>query len=275
MPPPQQPPGPYGPPQPPHPHGGQPYAAQHAHQQPYPGQPYPGQPGPPQPYPGQGAWGQFPTATQPRKNRIGMVIGIAAGAVLVLGAIVSVGTRAVSGSGFPEAQYRLIVPKTLVEGKYELTQDLSATEGKEALKGTSDSKVRNPEPVVGQYVSESPKEAGALAVSGMYGQFKDPADARRKMLSGAAESEGATLAVAARDVTPAGSDVTLSCQVLTLRRGGAESSFPMCAWADANTGATVGFVSEETARQQPGSVDLDKTARTTLQVRAEMRQPIG
>ncbi|MFD7781895.1 hypothetical protein ACFV4Q_02080 [Streptomyces nojiriensis] len=272
MPPPQQPPGPYGPPQPPDPFGGQPYAAQPAHpaqQQPYPGQPYP-----PQPYPGQGAWGQPPTGTPPRKNRIGMVIGIVAGAVLLLGAIGSVGAR-LSGSGFPEARYRLTVPKTLVDGKYELLHDRSATDGKEVLKGTYDSKIRDPKPAVGQYVSESPKESGALLVSGMYGQFKDAAGARKKMLRGAADSEDAFLAVPARDITPPGSDVTLSCQVLTVRKGGADSSLPMCAWADENTGATVGIVSEETAQQKAWSVDLAKTAATTLKVRTEMRQPIG
>ncbi|MFC6137943.1 hypothetical protein [Streptomyces spororaveus] len=284
-PPPQQPPGPYGPPQSAHPYGGQPYAAPHGqsaqppHQQPYQGQPYqgqpyPGQPYPGQPYPGQGAWGQYPTGTPPRKNRVGMVIGIVAGAVVAFGAVGAVGAR-VSGSGFPEAEYRLTVPKTLVDGKYQLVQDLSATEGKEALKGTSDSKIRNPKPVVGQYASESPQEAGALAVSGMYGQFKDPASARKKMLRGAAEADGATLAVAARDITPLGSDVTLSCQVVTVRRAGVDSSLPMCAWADGNTGATVAVVGEETAQQKPGSVDLTKTAETTLKVRAETRQPIG
>ncbi|MER6257513.1 hypothetical protein ABT224_39945 [Streptomyces sp. NPDC001584] len=279
MPQPPHPPGPYGSPQPPNPYGGQPYAAPPAHQQPYqgqpyPGQPYPGQPGPPQPYPGQGAWGQPPTGTPPRKNRIGMVIGIVAGAVLVLGALGAVAAR-VSGSGFPEARYRLTVPKTLVDGKYTLVQDHSATAGKEALEGTYDSTVRDPKPAAGQYASESPKESGALVVSGMYGQFKDTAGARKKMLRGAAESEGASLAVAARDITPTGSDITLSCQVLTVRQSGVESSLPMCAWVDENTGATVGILSEETAQQKPGSVDLAKTAQTTLKVRAEMRQPIG
>lgn len=200
MPPPQQPPGPYGPPQPPNPFGGQPYAAQPT-QPAQPAQPAQQQPYPPQPYPGQGAWGQPPTGTPPRKNRIGMVIGIVAGAVLLLGAIGSVGAR-LSGSGFPEARYRLTVPKTLVDGKYELLHDRSATDGKEVLKGTYDSKIRDPKPAVGQYVSESPKESGALLVSGMYGQFKDTAGARKKMLRGAADSDGAFLAVPARDITP-------------------------------------------------------------------------
>ncbi|MFD9409743.1 hypothetical protein ACFWBN_22380 [Streptomyces sp. NPDC059989] len=273
-----QPPGPYGSPQPPNPYGGHPHAPQssaHPHQQPYPGHPHP-----PQPYPGPGGWGQPPMGPPP-KRRTGLVIGIVAGSLVALGALgfgVNLLTGAgslASGAGFPEAQYRLTVPKTMLDGKYELVQDLSETEGKKALKGTFDSKIRNPKPVVGQYTSNSPKGVSALVISGMYGQFKDPEGARRKMLDGAADAEGASLAVPARDITPAGSDVTVSCQVLTMRQGGAESSLPMCAWADGNTGASVGVFTPEIAQQKPGSVDLAKVAETTLKVRAESRQPIG
>ncbi|WP_243879197.1 immunity 49 family protein [Streptomyces sp. KS 21] len=52
------------------------------------------------------------------------------------------------------------------------------------------SKIRNPKPFVGQYTSNSPKGQGVLVFSGMYGQFKDPDGARRKMLGGAADAEG-------------------------------------------------------------------------------------
>ncbi|PWK66565.1 hypothetical protein BCL76_11051 [Streptomyces sp. CG 926] len=202
------------------------------------------------------------------------MIGIVVGSLVVLGVLGAAGA-ALSGSGFPEARYRLTVPKTLVDGKYQLVQDHSDTEGKKALKGTYDSKIRDPKPVVGQYAFESPKASGALVVSGMYGRFKDPAEAREKMLRGATDAEGSSLGVPARDITPTGSDITLSCQVLTVRQGGVESSLPMCAWADENTSASVGIVDQETALQKPGSVDLAKTAETTLKVRAEMRQPIG
>uniref|UniRef100_A0AAU2JK36 Uncharacterized protein n=1 Tax=Streptomyces sp. NBC_00049 TaxID=2903617 RepID=A0AAU2JK36_9ACTN len=275
---PPQPPGPYGPPQPPNPYGGQQYAPQsppHPHQAPYPGQPYP-----PQAYPGQGGWGGPPMAP-PRKNRTGLVIGIVVGSLVVLGSLgygVNLLTEAgsvASGAGFPEARYRLTVPKTLLAGKYELVQDLSDTQGKKALDGTYDSKIRNPKPAVGQYTSESAKGTSALVISGMYGQFKDPEGARRKMLAGAEDADGATLAVPARDITPAGSDVTLSCQVLISKQGGAETTLPMCAWADENTGASVGLLTPEIALQKPSSVDLAKVAETTLKVRAEARQPIG
>ncbi|MFD6228695.1 hypothetical protein ACFWFZ_17685 [Streptomyces sp. NPDC060232] len=272
-PPPQQHPGPYGSPRPApqQPYPGQPYPGQ-----PYPGQSYPSQPYPPQSYSGQGAWGQPPMGPPQRRNRTGMVIGIAVGSLVVLGVLgFAVNLLTGAAGGFPEATHRLTVPKTLLDGEYQLDQDLSATAGEEALKGTYDSRIRDPKPVVGQYTSKSPQGTGALVISGMYGRFKDPASARKKMLEGAEDSEGATVAVPARDITPVGSDITLSCQVLTVQQGGAEGSLPMCAWADANTGASVGFVTPETAQQKPASVDLATFAEATLKVRAESRQPIG
>ncbi|MEU9146318.1 hypothetical protein [Streptomyces sp. NPDC048349] len=262
-PPPHQAPGPYGPPQyqQPYQHPQQPPPA-HPQQYPYP---YPGQ----QPFP------------PPRKNRTGMVVGVVAASLAGLGILAFAVSRIAgagalaSGSGFPEAEYRLTVPQTLLKGEYELDQDLSQTEGAAALKGAYDPKIRNPEPVVGQYGAASPKGAGALVFSGMYGQFKDPATARKKMLSGAADAKGATLAVPPREITPAGSGITVSCQVLTMTQEGVKTTLPMCAWADENTGASVGLVTPEIALQDPAAVDLATCAETTLQVRTETRQPIG
>ncbi|MEV7520508.1 hypothetical protein [Streptomyces sp. NPDC091371] len=277
-PPPQQPPGPYGPAQHPNPYG----APQYPQQQ-YPPQPFPQQhqPYPQQPYSGQGAWGQPPMGPPPRKSRTGMVVWIVVGSLVGLGVLgfavnrLSEAGAVASGAGFPAAEYKLTVPKTLLDGRYELAQDLSQTEGKKALKNTYDSKIRNPEPAVGQYTSASSKAPGVLVFSGMYGQFKDPEGARRKMLKGAADADGATVAVPARDITPNGSDITVSCQVLTSKQEGATVTLPMCAWADGNTGASVAVVTPETSQQAPRSVDLPKMAETTLKVRAEARQPIG
>ncbi len=274
-PPPQQPPGPYGPPQPPNPYGGQPP------QPPYPGQPYPQQ----QPYPGQpgqGGWGRPPMGPPPPgKNRTGMVIGIVAASLVALGALgftvkqLSEAGAVASGAGFPEAEYELTVPKTLLDGEYKLAQDMSRTEGEKALQGTYDSKVRNPKPAVGQYTSGSPTEPSVLVISGMYGQFKEPDEARRKMLEGAEDGQGATLAVPAEEIEPAGSPVTLSCQVLTSSQNGTDVTLPMCAWADGNTSASVAVVTPEISRQDPESVDLGKIAEITVEVREEARRKTG
>ncbi|MEU8779133.1 hypothetical protein [Streptomyces sp. NPDC048606] len=288
-PPPPGPAGPYGPPPPqqppqqPHPYGGQqPYGGQpptpYGGQQPYgaPQQPYPQQP-----YPGQGGWGQPPMGPPPRKSRTGLVIGIVVASLAGLGIAgfavnrLAAAGKAVSGAGFPAATHRLTVPKTLVDGKFALVEDLSQTQGAAALKGTWDPSVRDARPAVGQYTAGSPTEASVLVMSGMYGQFKDPARARRKMAEGAAEADGAKVAVPARDVTPQGSDTTLTCQVLTSTQNGATATLPMCAWADGNTGASVAVVTPETASRAPSSVDLDEVAALTLKVRAEARQPIG
>ncbi|MFD7260366.1 hypothetical protein [Streptomyces sp. NPDC059874] len=280
-PPPQQSPGPYGPPQHPSPYGAQQYPQQQYPPQPFPQQQYPPQSYPQQPYPGQGAWGQPPMGPPPRKSRTGTVVWIVVGSLVGLGVLgfainrLSAAGAVASGAGFPAAEYRLTVPKTLLDGKFELAQDLSQTEGKKALKNSYDPMLRNPEPVVGQYSAASAKAPGVLVFSGMYGQFKDPEGARRKMLKGAGDADGATIAVPARDITPPGSDITVSCQVLTSRQDGATATLPMCAWADANTGASVAVVTPETSQQAPGSVDLTKAAQITVKVRAEARQPIG
>ncbi|MGW5271326.1 hypothetical protein ACWEQP_01825 [Streptomyces sp. NPDC004044] len=126
--PPQPPQGPYGPPQPPRPQRN-PYAQQ-------PPYGYPQQQLPPQ-----GPWGQPgipgpPGARPPKKKRTGMVIGIAAAALVAVGALgytafqlVGAGKSVVGG--FPEAEYRLTVPKKLLDEEYTLAEDTSSTDGKE------------------------------------------------------------------------------------------------------------------------------------------------
>ncbi|MFD3781131.1 hypothetical protein [Streptomyces sp. NPDC058612] len=281
MPPPQS-PGPYGPAQPPTPYGGSHHPAHPAPpaQAPYPAQGYPQQPYA-QPFPAQGGWGQPPMGPPPRRKRTGLVVGIVAASLVGLGVIgfavklLGDAGQVASGAGFPDAQYRLTVPPTVLNGTYTLAQDLSETEGKKALAGAYDPKIRDPKPAVGQYTSGPATGMSALVFSGMYGQFKDPAAARRKMMGGAADAQGATVAVPARDITPPGSGITVTCQVLTSTQGGATSTLPMCAWADENTGASVAVVTPETVRRSPGSVDLQKVAATTLEVREETRKPIG
>lgn len=66
----------------------------------------------------------------------------------------------------------------------------------------------------------------------------------------------------------------MSCQVLTSAQDGTRTTVPMCAWADENTGASVGVITPESAQQDPKSVDLAKVAESTLKVREEARQPI-
>ncbi|MER5360689.1 hypothetical protein [Streptomyces sp. NPDC002785] len=268
--PPQPAQGPYGPPQPPQP---QPQYNPYAGQNPY-GHPQ-------QQLPPQGPWGQpgapgLPGAQPPKKKRTGLVIGITVAVLAVVGGLgyaafklVDAG-KAVAGS-FPPAEYRLTVEKKLLDGEFTLAEDMSRTEGK-GIEDTYDPSVRNPKAAVAQYTSS---EGGALILSGMWGQLRNPEFARGKILSGAAEADGATLAVPAKEFTPDGYDITVECQVVRQKTSGVSSSVPMCAWADGNTGAMVAVVTPRTAAQDPQSIDLKQMAADTAKVRSESRKPIG
>ncbi|MFF3173555.1 hypothetical protein ACFVQ0_13090 [Streptomyces sp. NPDC057900] len=278
-PPPQPPQGPYGPPPGPYapqtPYGQQPPQSNPYGQQP-PQAPYGPQPfgypyGPPQPF----GYPQGPPP--PRKSRTGLIVGITVGAVVVAGGIVfgvaklaAVG-ESVAGRGFPAAEYRLTVPKKLLDGEYTLLKDSSATDGRE-IEETYDPSIRDAKAVVTQYTSSA---GGTLIVSGTWGRIKGPENTRDKILEGAAQNDGMTIAVPAREFTPEGYDITVACQVVSSKEGVLSSTLPMCAWGDDNTASFVAVVTPETARQDPEKVDLEKAALATAKVRAESRKPIG
>ncbi|MFI6090596.1 hypothetical protein [Streptomyces sp. NPDC051218] len=214
--------------------------------------------------------------TPPAKRSTGKVLAVVGAGVGALVLVIAGFAMVGDGAGFPEAKYRLRVPDQLAGGTFTLSTDQSDTAGRRVVEQNRNrSNVRNPTAVVGGYMGQGEQDGSRLVVSGMYGQFKNPAAARSDMMEGAAEAEGATVAVPARDITPSGSDTTLRCQVLTSERDGTRSNVPMCAWGDANTGAAVGLVTDENVNQDPQDVDLAQVARTTLQVRKEMRVPIG
>ncbi|MFI9774640.1 hypothetical protein ACIHCV_08010 [Streptomyces sp. NPDC051956] len=261
-------PGPYGPPQQPGPYGQPGPYAQSGQPGPYAQQPYPGG----APYPG---WGGAPMGPPPKKRRVGMILGIVGGAVGVV--IVGIVAVAMLGSevdkSFPAAEYKLTIPKTVLDGRYTLTEDLSGTQGKE-IEDEADGAwdARDTKAAVGQYAATDPaKKNAGVVISGMYGRFKNTDLARKNMMQGAAKSDGAEVAVPAKDFKPAGSDVTITCQVLTKQ----QATIPMCAWADGNTGATVAEITPEIALQTPSEVDLDAAAATAAKIRSEIRKPIG
>ncbi|OON81183.1 hypothetical protein [Streptomyces tsukubensis] len=261
-------PSPYGQqPGAPSPYGQQPGVPAYGQQPGTPPPPY-GQPPYGQPYPGQPMGGP-----PPKKRRTGLILGIVGGVIVlfVIAGIV-VATLVTGGSSFPEAKYRLTLPKQLLDGKYSLKQDMSDAEGKQIVDEADGSRdARNAKAVVGQYMSSS---GGAVVVSGMYGQFKNTEAARRNMLKGAANAQGATVEVGVKDFKPAGSDVTISCQVMTSTGGAVKLTFPMCAWTDGNTGASVGEITTEATRQQPEDVDLEQAAQTAAKIRQEIRKPV-
>lgn len=277
-PPPQQ-------PQPQYPYGQQ-SPQQGPYGQPYPQQPPHGQPQGPyglQPAPPYGAppYGQphpvaWPPPPPPKNNGVKIALAVVGGVVgLIVVAVVGLGVIGFkSEQSFPEAEYRLTLPETLLDGEYQLDQNLSESEGQELEKEAEGAwDARDIKAVIGQYGSGD--DVSVLAVSGMYGRFKNADDARERMLDGAAESDGATVVVQPEDFTPSGSDTTLTCQVGVMEEAGTEATVPMCSWADGNTGAIVLEITADSLTQKPSDVDLEAFAERVHQVRSEVRQPIN
>lgn len=127
-------------------------------------------------------------APPPRKRR-GLVLGIVGGVVALI--VVVVAALALAGSkggGFPEAKNKLVLSKTLLAGRYTLSQDLSGSEGQkieDEADGSWDAK--DTHAVVGQYALGGDQTKGTLVVSGMYGRFKRTDQARNSMMKGAQE----------------------------------------------------------------------------------------
>jgi hypothetical protein len=266
--------GPYGPQNPYHqqfpqpPQG--PYApGPYGQQQPYGAPPVPPQQ---QPY----GWGVPPVAPPPKGRRVGLILGIVGGVVAV-----SVGGYAMYGSkladlGYPEARYRLSLPKTLVDNRYELTRDVSGSEGrklKEEAAGHWDAKVAGV--AYGHYSPGGDEAEGELVVLGLYGRFMDPDWSRNDMMKGAGDGEVADVAVAPKDFHPAGADgITITCEVNTATDSGVKVTLPVCGWVDDNTSGSVFDVTKTATTDDPSDVDLGKLAATTLRIRSEMRKPL-
>ncbi|MFF3454602.1 hypothetical protein ACFYXH_09745 [Streptomyces sp. NPDC002730] len=277
MPPPHQSPGPYGPPQP-NPYAQQPYPHPPYPQQGYPGpQGYPGQPG----QPGQGGWGQPPAGPPRRKNHTWLIVGITLGAVALVLALSYIGNLG-SDSGrpaktFPEAKYRLTVPKTLLANEYKLVKDGSADADAEAQKKGygAGPDARNVKAVIGSYTGTATDAARGLVLTGMYGQFNDPDQARDSLLDGMRKADGMDEPNPPKTITPPGSDVDMTCTVMLSTDKDGTSTVPVCAWGDDNTAAYVAFLTPASAKQDPDTVDLNATAQQALKVRGEVRLPIG
>ncbi|MFD5594345.1 hypothetical protein [Streptomyces griseorubiginosus] len=211
----------------------------------------------------------------PKKSRVGLVIGITGGVFVVVMAILLtlVMIRAKAESGFPEAKFALVLPGTVLEGRYELTKDLSDTLGRKLEKestGIWDAKVTHF--VVGRYSPGGDPTKGALLITGFYGRFKNADETRATALKRDGEADGAEVDVPPRDVTPAGSPVRISCEVLIRKRPTLTITYPVCAWADGNTSA---LMANMTFGARNADLDLKSAARTTLEVRSETVKSIS
>lgn len=275
--PPQPPQNPYGPPQPQQ----NPYGQQQPPGPPFPQQPHYGYP-PQQPQGAPGPWGQpqpgaygwQPQPQPPRRKRTGLVVGIVAGSLVGVLAIVF-GVYKLVGKGadavFPEATHKLVVEKAVLEGEFTLNKDMSDSEGKK-IEDTPDASIRDGKAVVAQYGSE---ENDMLVLSGMYGRLAAPDLMRSKMMEGAATAENAKVVVPPKKFTPEGYDLTVECQVVQSKEIGLTVNMPMCAWGDGNTAATVAVIRQAELNETAESLDLAKVAEETAKVRSEIRKPLS
>ncbi|MCD9141734.1 hypothetical protein [Streptomyces albireticuli] len=315
--PPQQPPqppssNPYG--QPAQPGPGQGYPPPPAYGAPQQPGPYGAPPQPPnpygQPYGGPGMPGQYPPPIPPQGGGKGKMIGIAAGAVVLVAAIVT-GVVLVAGGGksddkddkadgknsaspapsassaspAPAKRYKLVAPEVVL-GDYKKDAGDS--------KGGFDSKdlntlrllgVVNPQNVTGAYKSGEEKRAQKLLrFTGAWaddvrdpeavvdGLFKDIADSAAKDTDkdSKTEFEGSP-----QRMSPAGlGDAVLKCQVSKWSKPGSPGSkdlrMPLCIWADKSTVGTV-FALDASLIVQGLDLGIEEAANRTAKLRQDVR----
>ncbi|MFF7754743.1 hypothetical protein ACFZCP_37160 [Streptomyces sp. NPDC007971] len=221
-------------------------------------------------------WGTSPIVPPPpKKNRAGLVLGIIGGGILVVSVsalMAFVLIERVLDGGFPQDRSILTLPRTLLDGRYELAQDESGTLGRTLEKDWARSwDAKAAHGVVGVY-DPAGDDHGTLVVTGMYGRFKHTAQVRARVLANRGEADHVTLLVPPRDVTPSGSAVTVDCEVL--RRtwsDGKHLTYPVCAWADGNTWARVAQMTLNASQ----NADLKVAAGTTLRIRSAMVKAAG
>ncbi|MFF3245394.1 hypothetical protein ACFYWY_17075 [Streptomyces sp. NPDC002870] len=207
-------------------------------------------------------------ALPPRRTRTRKVLAIVAGGVVLLGGLVFAVIAIGPSSENPSSEYRLTEPKTLVNGAYQRV----GGEGwmvDEAFRLSPDSNFRDPHGAHGEYTAADGK---TLTITGGWGQIRDPDKARGSTLSGPATAEGTAVLVRAKDMTPAGAPVKVGCQVLAYPDTDTPAPFAMCVWADGNTKASVELMLP--GLPKPEDFDLAELAQLTLDIRAEIRQPI-
>ncbi|MFF4230988.1 hypothetical protein [Streptomyces sp. NPDC001820] len=217
----------------------------------------------------------------PPKNRAWLIIGITLGALALIFTLSFVGNMDSDSERpartFPEAKYRLTVPKTLLANEYRLVKDGSADADADAQKKGygAGPDARNVKAVIGSYTGTATDAPRGLVLTGMYGQFNDPAQPRESLLDGMRKADGMDEPNPRKSITPPGSDVDMTCTVMLSTDEEGTSTVPVCAWGDDNTAAYIAFLAPASAKQDPDSVDLDATAEQVLKVRAEVRRPIG
>ncbi|MDH2408930.1 hypothetical protein ACG5V6_12335 [Streptomyces chitinivorans] len=127
--------------------------------------------------------------------------------------------------------------------------------------------------MAGRYGAASGEEQ--VVFVGYHGDIDSPEQARNGLLDGMEDDPSTELAVPRREITPAGSDEPLVCEVLVETGKDTRTTVPACAWGDRGTVGTVMDSAVGTAGTDPGDVDLDAFAERVGAIRDEAREPIG
>lgn len=262
-------------------------------QQPGYGAPFGGPPpqGPPPPppygYPQQqvpygqqqpGGWGGPPPGGPPKSGnyQAGLIIGglvvafcVVAGLIGVAGGFDSAESASGGSSGdpsyAPRPGYEVTLPKTLENGKFELAKDMS--EQASSTLGSDE------EGVMGAYGSTDGTEA--LLFSGVNSDRAGSSESETggSILNGMEKNGDVSVAVPRRQITPAGAEDALSCEVLTKSQAGKELTVKACAWTDDGSSAAVLDDSPGSWTEPPAKVDLDAFAARVDTMRDEVRRP--
>ncbi|WP_063734167.1 hypothetical protein [Streptomyces sp. RTd22] len=253
--------GPYGSP-------ANPYAQQPP-QGPQPGQP--GQPGQPQ----QGFYGGQPTPpAAPGGRGKGRTIGMAVGALAVVGALTAGGFLLFGGDSGP---YKLTTPKTVAEeyqrqGSGTDDGDLSAA-GKKDLQQVP--VVKDPHLVAADYQTDG-KEM--LKFTGVWGEVTDPergADLALAVIVKALQDNGTAQAKGTpQEFSPDGFDGdVMKCQSLKFTSDQGSMEAPACVWGDKST-LGVAVMADPAGAVLGGSMSLEDAAELTAKVREDARVEI-
>jgi hypothetical protein len=258
--------------QPPHGYGGAPGhgippgPTPYGQQQPYGAPPQP-------PHPGAYGWGAPGMPPPAPKKNTAKVWGII-GAVVALLVIGTVGTFAALNWGHhpkvrTSAKYALTVPRSLVDGEYQLSKDISQMADSQVPdEGANAHGIHS---VGGQY-SQGLK---SLTLIGIYGTIDDPDESVDSMIHGMTSSPSVEMAVPEENFLPSGSQRKLSCGVFVKSAAGQKITVPFCVWSDSSTTVAITEADGAHPDQDPKSIDLQDFANKTDKAIEESRRVIG
>ncbi len=235
-----------------------------------------------------------PVPPVPPRSNTGKAIGIALGAVILVGAIVTGGFVLLAGGGGGDddaaadggKRYKLTTPETIVteykkDGSADLPEFGSAEKADLRQMG-----VVNPQTLSGAYQTDvAPVVQKRIRFTGTWGTIKRPqgvVDGMFASMNAALKKEDGDkmeLVGTPRKVSPGGldDDAVMKCQyarmVGSTAPGGKTITMQMCVWADHSTAAAV-FSLDAAAVLAGKDVPLEEAAELTAKVRHDLRVEI-